>query len=376
MVERPRKGARRSGQQFIRGVGRDLALQRKFWLLDAEQAHYLRRIRQSGLFDRDFYRSQHPLLLPMFLRFPERHYVAFGEQAGFFPRPDFSPVAYRRRNEEVAASERPPFLHFIEHGREAGLPTRDPSPVIDDVEVPPVPEVQPRAAFAVVVHVYYPDLWHEIERALQNVDIDFDLYVTITCLDAESNQIAEAIGRDWPGATVLTVPNHGRDIFPWVHLVNAGVLSRYRSICKLHTKRSPHLADGDQWRRRLVESLLPGRATGELLQRFLDDDRAGVLVVAGQHLAGERWRGANWQRVAELLQRVGIQPDASALNFAAGSIYWLKSEVIEAIERMGLQVDDFEPEQGATDGTTAHAFERTLGYLAAGAGLEIRETAA
>ena len=360
---------------FIRGIRRHLALQRKFWLLDVEQARYLRRIRQSGLFDRDFYRRQHPQLLPMFLHFPERHYVAFGEQAGFFPRPYFSPGAYRRHNPNVVASDRPPFLHFIERGRESGLCTRDPSPVIDDdVEVPPVPEVQPRAAFAVVVHVYYPDLWHEIEHALQNVDIDFDLYVTITRLDAESNRTAEAIRRNWPEATVLTVPNHGRDIFPWVHLINAGVLSRYRCICKLHTKRSPHLADGDEWRRRLIESLLPARATGELLERFLADDRAGVLVVAGQHLAGKRWWGANRQRVAELLQRVGIQLDPTALNFAAGSIYWVKPQVVEAIERMNLQVDDFEPEQGATDGTTAHAFERTLGYLVADAGLEIRET--
>ena len=361
---------------FIHGVKRHLALQRRFWFLDAEQTRYLRRIRQSGLFDRDFYRRQHPQLLPMFLRFPERHYVAFGEQAGFFPRPDFSPGAYRRLNPEVAASDHPPFLHFIEGGGKAGLRTRDPSPVIDDdVEMPPVPEVPQRAGFAVVVHIYYPDLWHEIERALQNVDIDFDLYVTITRLDGEADRTAESIRRNWPEATVLTVPNHGRDIFPWVHLVNAKVLSRYRCICKLHTKRSPHLADGHEWRRRLVESLLPARATGELLARFLDDDRAGVLVVAGQHLAGKRWWGANRQRVAELLQRVGIQPDASALNFAAGSIYWVKPQVIKAIERIDLQVDDFEPEQGATDGTTAHAFERTLGYLAADAGLEIRETA-
>ena len=225
---------------------------------DVEQARYLRRIRQSGLFDRDFYRRQHPQLLPMFLHFPERHYVAFGEQAGFFPRPDFSPGAYRRHNPECGRV-RPPAVPALHRTRaRSGPATRDPSPVIDDdVEVPPVPKVQPRAAFAVVVHVYYPDLWHEIEHALQNVDIDFDLYVTITRLDAEADRTAEAIGRNWPGATVLTVPNHGRDIFPWVHLVNAKVLSRYRCICKLHTKRSPHLADGDQWRRRLVESLLP-----------------------------------------------------------------------------------------------------------------------
>lgn len=362
--------------EFIRGGRRHLALQRRFWLLRAEQARYLHRIRESGLFDRDFYRRQHPQLLPMFLRFPERHYVVFGEQAGFFPRPNFSPRAYCRLNPEAAASDRPPFLHFIEQGRDEDLVTRDPSPVIDeDVQVPPVPDVRPHADFAVAVHVFYPDLWQEIERALQKVDIEFDLYVTITNLDAEARQTAEAIRQDWPRATVLMFPNHGRDIFPWVHLVNSGLLSHYRCICKLHTKRSPHLHDGDEWRRSLVESVLPGRATGELLDRFIGDPRAGILVVAHQHLVGQRWWGANRPRVSELLKRVGIRPEPSALNFAAGSIYWLKREVIEAIARLRLQAEDFEAEQGATDGTTAHAFERLLGYLTVDAGLEIRERA-
>lgn len=360
---------------FLQGLRRHLNLQRRFWFLDANQRHCLRQIRDSGLFERDFYRRMHPQLLPMFLRFPERHYVVFGERAGFYPRPDFSPQAYTRLNPNAAGSGQPPFLHFIECGREGGLRTRDSSPVIDDdIEMPPVPEVRPRASFGVAVHVYYPHLWREIESALQKVDITFDLYVTVTRLDAESDRLTESIRRDWPGSTVLTVPNHGRDIFPWLHLVNTGMLSGYRCVCKLHTKRSPHLQDGDEWRRSLLRSILPERNTGQLLRRFLDDDRAGVLVVAGQHLTGERWWGANQTRVAELLARADIRPDPAALDFAAGSIYWLKPEVIKTIEAMGLQVHDFEPEQGATDGTTAHAFERALGFLAADIGLQVRET--
>ena len=384
MAEWFTKYASLSSPEFIRGVSRHFALHRQFWFLGAEQTRYLRRIRENGLFDRDFYRRQHPQLLPMFLRFPERHYVAFGEQAGFYPRPDFSPHAYLRRNPDVADSGQAPFLHYIDQGRLQGRKTRDPGPLegsqdrsegSETAEIPDVPMTNTSADVAVTVHIYYPDLWQEIERSLLGVDTDFDLYVTITNLGPESEEMAESLRRQWPEAVVLLMPNHGRDIFPWVHLVNSGALSRYRCVCKLHTKRSPHLRDGDQWRRRLVESVLPGKATGELVKRFIADRQAGILVSSGQHLAGQRWWGANQVRVADLLARIGIQPDPPALNFAAGSIYWLKPELIEAIARLELQAQDFEPEQGATDGTTAHAFERALGYLVTDAGLKIRETA-
>lgn len=375
--------------KFVKGGLNHLDMLRRLLVFGPENARYLRRIRNSGLFDREFYRKQHPQLLAAFLRHPERHYVAFGEQAGFYPMPDFSPHAYLRRNPDVVDSGLPPFLHYIEHGRAQARKTRDPAPATagqapsqaaETVPVPDVPPLRPSAEVAVAVHVYYPELWYEIERSLRNVDIDFDLYVTVTHLGAASEEttesIAQSIRRQWPRAVVVPMPNHGRDIFPWLHLVNSGALSQYRCICKLHTKRSPHLRDGDQWRRRMIESILPAGTTGELVERFMRDRRAGVLVVHGQHLAGKRWWGANQARVAELLARVGIQPDPEALNFPAGSIYWLKQEVVHAIAEMQLKAGDCETEQGATDGTTAHAFERALGYLVAEAGLEIRETRA
>lgn len=353
-----------------------LAIIVRFFAFGPKRTGYLRAIHRSGLFDRSFYRARHPQLLPLFLRFPERHYILLGETAGFFPRPDFSPHAYLRLNPDVAATGRPPFRHYIEQGRFEDRPARDPSPLGEGgkLQVPEVPVSQQAADFAVVAHVHYPELWPEIERALQAVDLEFDLFVTITGQGEQSQALAEAIRREWPAATVLSMPNHGRDIFPWVHLIASGALSDYRAVCKLHTKRSPQLRDGAQWRRQLIEGVLPGQGTAGMVQRFLDDERAAMLVAAGSHLKGQAWWGANQARTRELLERADIPLEIAELNFAAGSIYWIKPGLIKAIGRMNLALTDFEAEQGATDGTTAHAFERALGYLVKETGLEIHET--
>lgn len=353
-----------------------LAIIIRFFAFGPTKIGYLRAIHRSGLFDPSFYRDRHPQLLPLFLRFPERHYILLGEAAGFFPRPDFSPHAYLRLNPDAVATGQPPFRHYIEQGRFEDRSTRDPSPLGDGekLQVPEVPASQKTADFAVVVHVHYPELWPEIEQAIQAADLDFDLFVTITGQGQQSEALAEAIGGKWPAAAVLSMPNHGRDIFPWVHLIASGALSDYSAVCKLHTKRSPQLRDGAQWRRQLIEGILPGPGTAGMVRRFLEDERAAMLVAAGSHLKGPSWWGANQARTRELLKRADISADADELDFAAGSIYWIKPCIIKAIRQMNLEWTDFEAEQGATDATTAHAFERALGYLVTKTGLEIHET--
>lgn len=350
-------------------------LRRLLWFT-ADQRAYLSRLKQSGLFDREFYRRQNPQLMPLFLYLPERHYIAFGEPAGLFPRPDFSPAAYLRLNPQAAASELPPFLHYIECGQQQQLPTRDPSPTDahKPASLPPLPEPAPHSELAAVVHIYYPELWPEIEQALTSSGLELDWFITITDLGPGHQDLAEQIRHRHQHATVLLMPNHGRDVFPWVYLINAGLLAPYRAVCKLHTKRSPHLEDGGLWRRSLLQGLLPAAASTAQAQAFLADAQVGLLVSCGQHLSGPRWWGANRDRTLQLLQSAGLQPDPEQLSFAAGSMFWVKAPVIQAIARLGLTAADFEPEQGGTDGSTAHAFERALGYLVADCGLSIQQT--
>ncbi|WP_322867754.1 glycoside hydrolase family 99-like domain-containing protein [Aquicoccus sp. G2-2] len=90
-------------------------------------------------------------------------------------------------------------------------------------------------------------------------------------------------------------------------------------------------------------------------------------------LSGEEWWGSNRPGTEAILRRMELVP--GALNFPAGSIYWLKPLVIGMIRALKLDRAVFEAERGQVDGTLAHAFERALGTLVGAAGMELRETA-
>jgi hypothetical protein len=346
----------------------------RFFASTPKDLAYLWRIKRSEQFDRAFYRAHHPGLSPLFLKYPERHFIAYGEAAGFYPCPDFSPKAYLRQNRNIPASDRP-FDHFL---RTNGRTVRD--PVLNEPNATPLPAIllrAPQAKYAAVVHVYYANMWPEILHALQASGLDFDLFVTITQPEVNSSTAIETrILADWPNAQIYRFPNHGRDIFPFTTLVNAGCLDGYSAICKLHTKLSPHLPRGADWRQNLIKAVLPNHGSVERIAAFDADADAGLLVAQGELYRGARWWGPNQARTATLLARANAPFDPENLRFPAGSIYWIKAPVVAKIKAMALSHADFDREQGATDGTTAHAFERAIGYLTAAAGLEMRETPA
>ncbi|MGB7244268.1 MAG: glycoside hydrolase family 99-like domain-containing protein, partial [Sulfitobacter sp.] len=341
------------------------------------QKAYLRRMRKSRLFDRQFYLSTNPGMHWLFRLFPERHFLLMGETAGLFPNPDFSPSAYLRHNADVVDSGLAPFDHYLRAGRQEVRLTKDlpEARALVHIDTPRLRNDLPaKRRFAVVVHMYYHELWEEFFHKLQKVDVDFDLIVTVTYRGAESDTLERQIVRDWSDARVVKIRNHGRDIFPFVHLINAGWLHGYDAVCKVHTKKSPHRQDGDVWRKHLISGILPDAGTQKPLEQFLDDDRAAFWVADGQHYDDAQWWGSNFDRVCQLMHRVEIAPDRDRLSFPAGSMYWLKPSMIDMIRGLYLTEQDFDPECGQTDGTLAHAFERALGLMADAAGQTVRQT--
>lgn len=334
-------------------------------------------MRQSGLFDRQFYRGINPNLHWLFKMFPERHYVLFGEAAGLYPNPDFSPKAYLKHNHDVRDSSLAPLDHYIRRGRNEQRLTKD-IPALDtnsDIALPKLRISRDNPTrYAVVIHVYYHDLWTEFSEKLKTLDVTFDLFVTITYKKEESDALAERVAQEWPDATVIYMPNHGRDIFSFIHLVNAGVLDPYDAVCKFHTKKSPHRQDGDHWREHLINGILPGDGTSALLERFVAEPEAAFWVADGQHYNDPQWWGSNFDRTAQLLQRVEIQCRRDHLSFPAGSMYWVKPHILALLRGLQLTQDDFDTEFGQTDGTTAHAIERVLGVMVEASGLSILQS--
>ncbi|UYV37199.1 hypothetical protein N4R57_19945 [Rhodobacteraceae bacterium D3-12] len=334
---------------------------------------YLAAMRSSGQFDRAYYLDSNPRLNPLFRLWPERHYVQLGEANGVCPNPGFSPRAYLFHNPDLG-DIRQPLRHYIEVGRGEGRVVLA-APVPETV--PQLPSLSPRSApkapVAVALHLYYPELWDEFAARLAAQRFDFDLYMTLVARSdlsqEETQSLKTQITAQFPKAQVWTLPNHGRDILPFLHLLSQGVFAPYRAVCKLHGKRSPHRADGDDWRQDLVCGVLgEPKQTEARLRAFLADPEAGIWVADGHLNEGNDWWGANRPRAEVLRRRAGMAPFSDPLRFPAGSIYWVRTEVLDALGALNLTAADFEPEQALVDGTTAHVIERLMGHIAEQAG--------
>ncbi len=355
-----------------------LAKALRLLFLGPGEMRYLWRAHKSGLFDPIFYRGAHPGLHPIYHFFPLRHFIIQGEAMGLQPNPQFSPPAYLRLNPDVAESGLRPFLHYLLRGHSEARPTNalslgDPLP---EMEMPVLrfDPARARAEVAVLAHIFYPDLWEEFAARLTTLDIDHDLFVTVTWRGPSTARLIKSIRAQFPQAFVTALPNRGRDILPFVTLINAGAFDGYKAVCKIHTKKSPHRPDGQSWRRHLIDGVLPRRGLKPKLRAFLDDPDVAFWVADGQCYSGSQWWGSNRQGAADLLRRVELNTTDHMLSFPAGSIYWIKPLALGMIRSLALTEESFAPERGQVDGTLAHSFERAIGTFAAAAGQKILQT--
>ena len=189
----------------------------------------------------------------------------------------------------------------------------------------------PRGRIAVVLHLYYPELWSEFRDALGAIPEPFDLFVTLTA--GYSDQAADWIRVDHPSAQIVTLENRGRDILPFVTLINSRVLFNYELVCKLHAKRSIQRNPGDTWRRDLVAGVLADADyVGRVLAAFDTDPQLGV-VVGDEFLRQERDWSRHVHRINELCDRMGmaaVTDETGCPGYPAGSIYWISFVIASA----------------------------------------------
>ena len=223
----------------------------------------------------------------------------------------------------------------------------------------------PGSATALVIHSHYPEYFADLVARIGTVGLQVDVIVTTTGVlphvEIPSNVTS------W---RVYHVPNRGRDILPLVRLVNQGLLDPYTLVGKVHTKKSTwrrasarFSSNGDTWRRTLVGAVLAPKSAVSMAAAFDHDPHLMLATAPGQLLGPEYW-GADLPLVRRLAKRVGLPFDPVQLVFAAGSMYWAKGALLHQLGELGLASQDFEPERGQDDGTTAHAVERFLGILA------------
>ena len=230
-------------------------------------------------------------------------------------------------------------------------------------------QMQPKTSdTAIILHLYYVDLWDEIKIELENFNDPIDLYININ--NSTPLKTMQEISTDYPTARIYTFENRGRDIYPFIQTMKILLPLKYDYICKIHSKKSLHRKDGDQWRNHLIKSLIGSPIRIEKAKQSLQED-VGIVSAKGNIFNYSEWIGSNKEMVEKFAQKASIAlPDDFV--FPAGSMFWFKPQIMEKlVHHFDSSLLPFE--EGQIDGTKAHAVERLFGLLCHNSRMSINE---
>ncbi|MFC0266596.1 glycoside hydrolase family 99-like domain-containing protein [Kushneria aurantia] len=229
---------------------------------------------------------------------------------------------------------------------------------------------------AVILHLYYPELWDEIAPALSHLEAGFDLYISLP--EQVEDETLARLRVEQPAAYLLPLPNRGRDVAPFIEIMRRLLPLGYKNVCKVHAKKSVHRGDGDIWREEMFDSLLGSTARVDaILDAFAQHPEVGLIGPAGHWLDYQSFWGIaeeSPERLAALLMALGdIKGVPERLGFFAGSMFWCRPQAVAGLIE-GLHWQDFEAELGQRDGALGHIVERALGRAVELAGYSATDT--
>lgn len=229
---------------------------------------------------------------------------------------------------------------------------------------PDINELRPekKHATAVVLHLYYTELFAEVQSFLDNLDDSFDLFLSIS---EDQFAFAEKIRAIYPNASILLVPNRGRDLAPFLEFLKIIVPLGYERLLKIHTKKTLHREDGTTWRKDVLGKLLGSKEQVASIQKAFESDGSLAMLGPQDHVIDSRfYMGKNATKVQELLFRCGYAQNLpDHFFFVASTMFWARPDIFKPLLKAGLSPDDFENEPLPVDGSLAHALERFIGLL-------------
>lgn len=255
-----------------------------------------------------------------------------------------------------------------------------PAPVPDTPWYPTVAEVSP--AIGIVLHLHYRDLWSEFETALRRQTRPFRLLVTLT---EDDGPLKTRISRSFPNSEIHIVENRGRDVGPFFHLINSGRLDTFEYICKLHGKKTIRDGDcsvlGELWRRINIDELIgSAEQVDRIIGQFQKNPGIGMIGARQFRLPRrdtypeEECYGEDKSGCLSLAQKLNLSSSELKLDFFAGTMFWMRRDLLDPLRRLGLSTADFPPEPCLNGGQLPHAMERFFGIVTLATGLLLCNT--
>lgn len=348
----------------------------------------LKLLQSSHFFDKNHYLEKYPDVATSQYS-PEEHFLLLGGREGREASKYFNCAAYLEAYDDVKRSGINPLIHYLMFGQkerrvafESELEissfltaTRSKKTVLLDNLPTPAKTDYKRHRCALLIHAFYFDVFQEIFS--QAKDLPFSKII-VTTTEENHEQICSFLAEHWPGNYRVSIirENKGRDIAPFLN-DNVDNLFDFDFVCKVHTKKSPHLdIFGNKWKRHLIDNLIGSRATFEkVLSLFIHNPQLGIAYPEPMVGTNNCDWAANKKLGLEIFSKLGIEvseAELEQLDYPPATMFWFRPQALKTIFH-SYAYADFPKEPIHFDGTLAHALERTLNYVCRKNGYSVLE---
>jgi len=220
----------------------------------------------------------------------------------------------------------------------------------------------------IILHLFYPDMWDEFKNYFNNLDVDFDLMISI-CED--KNNISETIKKSYPNCKIFILPNKGLDIGPFLYILKYLKENNleYSHIVKLHTKKSHYNNNGlgKSWRDSLIKCLI---GSPEIFKSNLDlisNNRTYKMIGSRTWLLRELNK-----RHMIIFNKLNIKKSSG--SFIGGTMFICDYKIIVDFFTIELldELYNMMPNGYIRDHTFAHDMERAFGFIIEEKGFSIK----
>ena len=234
----------------------------------------------------------------------------------------------------------------------------------------------------VILHLFYQDLWEEIEGYLRNIKYDFDIIITI-CKD-HKDTVTNKIYKTFPNARIISMENRGGDIGPFFECMNLLIQEgkEYDLLLKIHSKKRlgiKRIRDNPEASRAEREKcIIPLVGTEQSVEKnieILSNKKVG-MVGAAKNLyydgncskeiltEGEKY-------MLFFMEKFGVKTPKRI--FFVGTMFWCRYNILKKyLSRYRLDLNYFKEGPHNVGGpNAAHAAERFLGRIFANEDLDI-----
>lgn len=226
--------------------------------------------------------------------------------------------------------------------------------------------VQNAPQICVHAHIYYIDLLDEIITELKKIPYAFDVFIS-TDSYKKADMIMDAFQRNHKEFNVFidVFENAGRDIAPFIEQMRY-MITKYKFICHIHSKKSIIDSYGKNWRDYLFKSLFGSSENIAHIIKNLEFNKGlGIVFPKSFKILEEATHWSLNKNIAEkLLKKMNINMMLPVNNivFPVGNMFWARVDAILPLFTY-IKMSDFPRERGQIDGTVAHAIERLWVYI-------------